>query len=366
MKTEEPLATFSTRLMAWYRKHHRPLPWRKSRDPYAIWISEVMLQQTQVKTVLPYYGHFLTTLPTVKDLAESDMETVLKLWEGLGYYGRARNLHRAAGMVMEHHQGKVPDDWKTFKTLPGVGDYIASAVQSIAFDHPYAVVDGNVKRVLARMHAMDQAVNDPRFHREFKHKADQLLDTSAAAIFNQAFMELGALVCTPRNPGCTSAPCPVCTSCQAFCQGSTDRYPVKKQKKTVPLYHIAAGVVRKEGRLLITRRKSQGLLGGLWEFPGGKVKPRETAAAACVREIAEETGLVVSAGSFLTRVKHAYSHFRIEMDVFLCDWGSGTVDLNGPVDFRWISPLEIDDYPFPGANLKFIPLLQQALLADSH
>jgi A/G-specific adenine glycosylase len=356
-------ASFGAAICNWYVTHCRTLPWRQTTDPYAIWVSEVMLQQTQVNTVIPYYTAFMEVFPTVKTLAASDLQNVLKIWEGLGYYARAHNLHRAANKVTQQYDGIVPGDWNRFRALSGVGDYIAAAVLSIAFNKPYAVVDGNVKRVLARLFTMPQMINKSAYHALFKAKADELVDTGQPGIFNQAMMELGAIICTPRHPDCTH--CPIVFYCKAFALEKVNRYPKREKKKNIPLYHIVIGVVRKNGRILITRRKPDGLLGGLWEFPGGKINSKETSAKALKREIAEETSLIIKNLDFLTRIKHAYTHFKIEADVFLCDYERGKVRLNGPVDYRWIVPSEIENYPFPKANHKFIPLLKQPLEAKN-
>jgi A/G-specific adenine glycosylase len=344
-------------LIAWYNVQCRPLPWRDTSDPYRIWVSEVMLQQTQVKTVIPYYHVFLRRFPDIFHLATSDMQDVLKIWEGLGYYARARNLHKAAGIMVERHGGNIPYDIKLFQKLPGVGDYIASAVMSIAYGQPYAVVDGNVKRVLARLQKIDIPVNGSSSAMAFKEAAGRLLYKKDSGKFNQAMMELGAVVCTPRSPDCSS--CPVKGSCQAFRSSVVDQYPNRIKKPKTPLYHIATGIVHKGRKVLITRRKPEGLLGGLWEFPGGKVKKGESAEAACVREIKEEVNLKVEAEEHIARVRHAYTHFKIVMDVYRCKYRAGRIRLNGPVDFQWIRLSEIDDYPFPGANHKFIPMLKE-------
>ncbi len=349
-------------LLQWYRANRRQLPWRETADPYRIWVSEVMLQQTQVATVIPYYHRFVAAFPDVRHLACAQEQAVLKLWEGLGYYARARNLHRAAGEVQRLYGGEIPESLAEFRKLPGVGDYIAAAVLSIAFQRPHAVLDGNVKRVLARLQVLDLPVDQPAAHRRFQALAQEMLDTRLPGEFNQAVMELGALVCTPRQPDCGR--CPLAAACSAFKTGRVAEYPKRRQPRSVPEHHIAVGVVRRDGRLLITRRKSEGLLGGLWEFPGGKVKMGEGAADACVREIAEEVNLQVQVQAFLTRVKHAYTHFRIRMDVFTCRWVAGEVRLNGPVDYRWVRPTEIDAYPFPRANTKFIPFLLAALAGE--
>jgi A/G-specific adenine glycosylase len=236
-----------------------------------------------------------------------------------------------------------------------VGDYIAAAVMSIAFEQPFPVVDGNVKRVLARLLLIEAPVNRPAAHKIYQQAASGLLDTSQPGTFNQAMMELGALVCTPRRPGC--ATCPARTHCRADGKGAVASFPKRLKKPPTPLQHVAVGVVYRDERVLITRRPRNGLLGGLWEFPGGRVKNRETPQAACVREIMEEVGLEVAVDSYLTRVRHAYTHFRIVMDVYRCRYRSGKVTLNGPTDHRWVRLDALSSFPFPRANLKFMPLL---------
>ncbi|MBI5589287.1 MAG: A/G-specific adenine glycosylase [Deltaproteobacteria bacterium] len=344
------------RLLVWYAENHRNLPWRKTPEPYSIWVSEVMLQQTQVKTVIAYHDRFLKRFPTIQSLARADQQDVLKLWEGLGYYSRARNFHKAAIQVCSRHSGQIPADWNAFRQLPGVGDYIASAVLSIAFNQPFAVVDGNVKRVISRLFAMNTPVNASRAHSVFQEPATALLDHDAPGIFNQAMMELGALICKPKKPLCTLCPLDAC--CVAFASGQVDVYPKRVKVPPVPLYPVVAGVVYHRGRMLITQRKPDGLLGGLWEFPGGKIQEGESPSDACVREIREETGVSARIVSHLCQVKHAYTHFKIQMQVFICHALSGAVRLNGPVDFRWITADDMDLYPFPGANHKFLGLLK--------
>ncbi|UCH24043.1 MAG: A/G-specific adenine glycosylase [Deltaproteobacteria bacterium] len=343
--------------MQWYQKHHRKLPWRQTKDPYGIWVSEVMLQQTQVNTVLPYYREFLEHFPDLKSLAAADLQTVLKVWEGLGYYARARNLHRAARVVAEAFDGIIPANWQDFRKLPGVGDYIAAAVLSIAFNQPYAVIDGNVKRVLARLRRIESPVNKSSSYKIFRDAADKLLDPENPATFNQAIMELGAVVCTPNNPKC--ACCPLQRDCLAYRTSMVEGYPKKLKAAPLPLYHIAVGVVAKNNQVLITQRKPEGLLGGLWEFPGGRIERDEDPETACIREIKEEVNLIVKIDSYVTRVKHAYTHFKIVLDVFCCRYIRGKVKLNGPVDHRWIRLNQIDKFPFPKANHKFIPYLKR-------
>jgi A/G-specific adenine glycosylase len=356
---EKDIQFFRKNLIAWYLNNHRSLPWRKTKDPYRIWVSEVMLQQTQVNTVLPYYREFLQKFPTVKRLARARLHDVLKVWEGLGYYARARNLHRASGIVQQQYNGVIPTTWKQFRALPGVGDYIAAAVLSIAFEQPYAVVDGNVKRVLARLQCIDAPANNSTSTKRFKETAEALKNSQMPGTYNQAIMELGAIICKPRNPLCDA--CPLQQVCLAYQTNTVAAYPKKIASRRTPHYNIAIGVVFKSGRILITQRKPNGLLGGLWEFPGGKIKNDETAEAACVREIKEEVNLQVAVIDYLAQVKHAYTHFKITMDVFCCNYISGRVKRNGPMAHRWIKPDEIHQYALPRANHKFLPKLKKCL-----
>jgi A/G-specific adenine glycosylase len=314
-----------------------------------------MLQQTQVKTVIPYYERFLAAFPDVACLAAADPQAVLKLWEGLGYYRRAHHLMAAARQIVHAWDGRLPDKRDAFRSLPGVGDYIANAVMSIAFHQPWAVVDGNVKRVLARVFRLDDPVNRPATHQRFQNIADRLLDTADPSAHNQALMELGALVCTPRQPTCDA--CPLATHCRAWQEKVVERYPVRDRKAAVPQHAMVAGVVTKKGRLLMVQRPQEGLLGGLWEFPGGRRRGAETASTACRRILREQTGLIVTVGEPIARVPHAYTHFKITLAVFACRWESGRVGLNGPTAFRWVRHADLQTFPLPGAIKKVLPYL---------
>jgi A/G-specific adenine glycosylase len=346
LMTPDQTLDFRGDLLNWFHAHQRILPWRQTEDPYHIWVSEVMLQQTQVKKVLEYYEGFLERFPDIQHLAGADLGEVLKAWERLGYYGRARNLHKAARVIVEKMGGEVPSRYDRFLELPGVGRYIAAAVQSLAFGKAIPVVDGNVKRVISRLFLIDRPLNTASILKEIEGKACNLLDSEQPGAFNQAMMELGATICRPGRPGCSQ--CPVRRCCRAFGANRQDRIPVVKKRKPIPEYHIAVGVVYRNNHMLITRRRPSGLLGGLWEFPGGKVREGETAEAACIREIREEVNLSVKIIDFLTRIRHAYTHFRILMDVFRCRYRSGEVLLKGPTAYRWITVEEIDRFPFPG------------------
>lgn len=354
------IESFHHQLLQWYQQFHRDLPWRRTRDPYKIWVSEIMLQQTQVSTVIPYYTKFIKKFPTVEALSRADLNSVLKIWEGLGYYSRARNLHKAAKTVSDMHGGSVPRSVSGLRKLPGIGDYTAGAILSIAFDDPVPVVDGNVKRVFARLMMLSEPVNKATSDKRYKAVSNELLYRENPGHYNQALMELGALVCKPKEQ-VQCMDCPVSSHCISYENNVVADYPKVIPKKQVPTYQIAVGVVEKDGKLLITRRQKKGLLGGLWEFPGGKIEEGESAEAACVREILEETNLTVEVKSHLSVVKHAYTHFKIKMEVFLCDYLAGKIKLNGPIDHNWIQIDQIEDYPFPKANHKFIPKLIAAM-----
>jgi A/G-specific adenine glycosylase len=353
------LRRFRRRLLGWYATTRRDLPWRHFHDPYAIWVSEVMLQQTQVKTVIPYFERFMRRYPDVAALARADLQDVLKSWEKLGYYARARNLHSAAQELVSAHGGILPQDPAELRKLPGIGEYMSAAISSIAFGGAHAVVDGNVRRVLSRLFTIEAPINSTAAARACRAHAEAILDSRRPGDFNQATMELGATVCLPREPQCDV--CPISLFCGAKAAGQQHAFPVRGKRKSIPTYHVAVGIVRRRGRILITRRTPSGLLGGLWEFPGGRVAEGESPEEACRREIREETDLEVEVTGFVTHVDHAYSHFKIGMDVYSCVYRAGTVTLRGPVDHRWILVDEIADYPFPGANHKFLPVVIKQL-----
>lgn len=332
------------------------MPWRETDDSYRIWLSEVMLQQTRVDQALPYYLRFLDAFPTLPDLAAADLDDVLVKWEGLGYYSRARNFYRAVQQVAEQYDGHVPSDYDAFRALPGVGPYTAAAVLSIAFGGPYAVLDGNVIRVLTRVFGVEDNAKKTSTLRRLQATADALLDTEQPGRFNEAMMELGATVCTPRSPACPA--CPVRTVCTAFAEGDPEHYPNVPKKKPTPHFDIAVAVISDaDGRMLIQQRPEDGLLGGLWEFPGGKREADESLEAACAREVREELGLNVDVGAGFAPIKHAYSHFRITLYAFACTVVSGTPHSDAGRPFRWVTPDELDGYAFPRANRRLIEQL---------
>ena len=347
------------KLLGWYATHRRSLPWRETSDPYAIWVSEVMLQQTQVATVIPYYLRFMDRFPTTEHLASADIQEVLKLWEGLGYYSRARNLHRAAGAVVSRFNGRVPDDPAAFRSLPGVGDYIAAAVLSIAFGQAVPVVDGNVKRVLSRLLEIDTPVNRSGAHKIFQEPAALFLCAKQPADFNQAIMELGALICRPKNPDCGC--CPLSDLCRANRHDKTDHYPKRDAARKIPHRHLAIGVIFKKGKMLVVQRQMDGFLGGLWEFPAVPAGEGQTDREEFEAMRSADTGLKIAMDRRLTRIRHAYTHFTLTGDVYLCRHVAGRVRLKFARDHRWVTLRSLRRLPLHKSNHKFLDALAAVL-----
>ncbi|WP_370584653.1 A/G-specific adenine glycosylase [Oculatella sp. LEGE 06141] len=345
-------------LLQWYGNSGRVLPWRQSRKPYSIWVSEIMLQQTQVKTVIPYYERWLTQFPTVEALATASQQHVLKAWEGLGYYARARNLHRAAQVVVQQHAGQFPNQLEAVLALPGIGRTTAGGILSAAFNQPLPILDGNVKRVLSRVMALQ--VPPKQAIEALWHWSEALLDPQNPRDFNQALMDLGATVCTVKNPACLV--CPWRTDCRAYHLTMQDELPLTENRSPVPHKMIGVGVIWNDrGQILIDRRRQSGLLGGLWEFPGGKIEPGETVEACIQREILEELGIEIEVGDRLITIDHAYSHFRVTLNVHHCRHVGGEPTPIECDEVRWVTLAELDQYPFPKANTQIIAALHQHL-----
>ena len=349
-------------LASWYGRNHREMPWRETRDPYRIWISEILLQQTQVETVRPYFFRLLRAFPTVAKLAAARVDDVLKAWEGCGYYARARHLHAAACEIVK--RGDFPRTYHDWLRLPGVGRYTAAAIASIAFDEPVAAFDGNVERVLARVLRERRVARKAPAARRLRKAADEALRTAVKAglspgDFNQALMELGAKVCRPRRTDC--ARCPLRCECRAHLDGSeVTALPRKAPARRLPHYDIGAAIIRKNGRFLVTQRPHEGLLGGLWEFPGGKRHDGESLAECVAREIREELGIEITVDEPFLSVRHAYSHFRITLHAFLCTHTRGRVKRIGVADYRWVRPRELARFAFPKADRVIIEKLLRA------
>jgi A/G-specific adenine glycosylase len=342
------------RLLDWFAAHARDLPWRHGRTPYRIWVSEVMLQQTRAETVRDYYPRFLRHLPDVHALAAAPQEEVLKLWEGLGYYSRARALHAAAREVVEEYGGELPPDVEALRDLPGIGAYTSGAIASLAFGIPAPAVDGNVRRVLSRVLALERPSQAM-----LEDAVRALIPSRSPGAFNEALIELGATLCRPRNPRCLL--CPWRDLCRAL--GRQEAFPAPRKRRTTPHYDVVAAATLRDGRVLVARRMQDAMLGGLWEFPGGKREEGESLAEALVRELQEEMDVTVEVGEQLTVVNHAYSHFRITLYAFRCSLVEGAPRCIQCDDFAWVIPDELDELPMAVTD-RAIAEVVQAMMAD--
>lgn len=344
-----------TALRRWFRTHRRPLPWRRDRDPYRIWVAEVLLQQTRVEQAIPYYDRFLARFPTVTALAHARVSDVMKAWEGAGYYARARHLHAAARVIDSSFGGAVPRTVPELETLPGVGPYIARAVASLAFDAHEVALEANALRVAARWTREEGDVRTATVRDRLRSALEPLLPDRDVGQFNEAVMELGETVCRPRAPLCGR--CPVRTYCRAHLElddpGSVPRPPVRAPR---PHVVAAVAVLEHRGRWLVQLRPPKGLLGGLWEFPGGKVEPSETPRDAARRELREETGIVAPALASLGAVEHAYSHFSVTLHVF----AGSVASLPPAARGRWVTPRGLGRLPRPKATEKVAELVERS------
>ncbi len=348
---------FRRELAKWFLKNRRSFPWRTRRTPYRVWVSEAMLQQTRAEQALPYYRRFMRRFPTVQALARASRRDVLKSWEGMGYYARARHLHDAARFIVTRRRGRWPATFEEWIALPGVGRYTAAAVASLAMGLDRAVVDGNVIRVLSRFMALRSPTDSTVARRQIAKWAQSLLIPGKAGLSNEALMELGALCCVPRNPKCPE--CPLKKNCRAFSEGCPESFPVKRRKKAIPHKIVGAGVVvNRKGEVLIAQRKETSMLGGLWEFPGGTREKGENIRQCIARELMEELGIEVRVGRHLMTVHHAYSHFTIELHVY---WGRIIQGRPRPIHCAactFVRPARLRRYPFSAADLKIVAVLQ--------
>ncbi len=345
-------------LYDWYRANHRRLPWRDTHDPYRVWVSEVMLQQTRVETVLAYYERFIARYPEPASLAAAPLEEVLKAWEGLGYYARCRNLHRAARLLVTHYGGALPRTVESLMALPGVGRSTAGAIASIAFGVRAPVLDGNVRRVLARlMDVRSDLSASQTLRRLWQAATDLVLRAPDPGLHNQALMECGAMICAPNDPRCPD--CPLSGRCRARTRASADRIPARKPPRLRPHVVIAVGVImREDGQVFIQRRPEHKMLGGLWEFPGGKMEPGESPEHAVQREVLEELGVEVTVVREVATVRHDYTHLRVTLHAFLCRAGRGEPSPRDASEWTWTPLDQIARYPFPRANHKVIEALR--------
>ena len=345
---------FSKSLILWFDENKRSMPWRKNKFFYNIWISEVMLQQTQVNTVIPYYNKWIKTFPTIESVANSTEDKILKYWEGLGYYARVRNFKKSCEYIFKNNINIEEIIYKDFLELPGVGIYTASAVFSIVKNQVYPVVDGNVKRVLSRILRFKKHP-DIYIKQMNKFLLDRISQRNPGN-FNQALMELGATVCRPKNTNCNI--CPISNYCDGYKKNDYMNYPIKLKKKKKPHYDVAAGIIWKNKKIIISKRKSNGLLGGLWEFPGGKILKNETPEECLKREILEEINIKIKNINFIGRIKHEYSHFSITLNSYECAYKSGKMK---PIECSNVKTINLENiykYAFPKANHKIFKMLE--------
>ena len=346
----------SRQLLAWYKRHQRSLPWRETSDPYRIWISEIMLQQTQVDTVIPYYHRFLKTFPNVYALARAPWQQVLKRWENLGYYSRARNMYAAAQIIVDQFNGRIPDTIETIKTLPGIGKYSAGAILSIAYGQVLPAVDGNVRRILSRVFAIRKPLDNSREQKILFDLAAALVPTKRPGDFNQALMDLGATICQTKNPKCTI--CPLASICRARLADLQNSLPVKRKAPTIPRRQAVAAVIRNpEGLLLVVQRPATGLLASLWKLPGGFVEDGENMESSLKRNVRKELGIFIRPVKKLASVNHAYTHFRVKLDPYESILLKGEPKALGCQEWRWATLSDLNKLPLSKIDRMVIAVL---------
>ena len=340
--------SFSKNLLSWYFNSPISFPWRKTKNPYKIWLSEIMLQQTRATTVIPYYENWILKFPTLNSVSNSSLDDVLKAWEGLGYYARVRNFHKACKIVKIKFNSQIPKKFSDLIQLPGIGDYIASAVLSIAFNKPRPAIDVNVVRIISRLNCIQKPY--PSSKNDINDFLLCKIDNNNSGDFNQALMDLGRTTCKSSNPNCIS--CPIIMFCKAHVNNNVNSFPIKKNYTIKQHHHVAIGVIWNKNKILVSKRKNEGMLGGLWEFPGGKLKLKETAQQCVIREIKEELDVDVLPVNFIDSINHSYSHFSITLNAYHCKYIKGSPRALGCSEFRWIHPNHLKLLAFPVSSQK--------------
>ena len=331
------------RIIQWFKRQKRLLPWRVDNDPYHVWVSEVMLQQTRVETVIPYYVNWITNFPTLSSLANSNEQKVLRVWEGLGYYSRARNIFRSAGILTVKLHGQFPQNVKDLIKLPGIGRSTAGAIASISFGKNEPILDGNVKRVIARLFNYRKAVNSSGAEKELWKIVRSIMPEKEVGAFNQGLMEIGQILCLPNNPVCKK--CPLNIDCFAYMNGTQNIIPVRQKKDSIPHLVVVAAAIQSKGKTLISQRPPKKLMAGMWEFPGGKVEIGERLEQALVREIREELNVTVQVGQNIGVYEHAYTHFSVSVHAFYCQKLSGKLKALDQQAYKWVELEEFENYP---------------------
>lgn len=348
---------FRQRLLNWYARHKRDLPWRRSKNPYRVWLSEVMLQQTQVETVKPYFKRFIKAFPTVKKLAAANEQEVLRLWEGLGYYRRARQLHAAAQQVVAEFGGRFPEDVAALQSLPGIGRYTAGAIASIAFDRRAPILEANTIRLFARLLAYRDDPMKAAGQRLLWHAAEQVLPRKGIAPFNQALMELGSLVCVPVNPRCEE--CPVAALCQTNELGLQDAIPKSGRKVKFTDVSEAAVVVRKNGSVLLRQCAEGERWAGLWDFPRFAIESEGSlfVRGELIAKVQQQTGVVIQPGGLLKTIKHGVTRYRITLDCYEATFASGRVSSTKAEPVCWVPTPKLADLPLSTTGRKIAKLV---------
>lgn len=348
--------SIQTKVRVWFKNNARDLPWRHTRDPYRIWVSEVMLQQTQVSTVVPYYLKFLERFPTLESLAAASQDEVLKMWQGLGYYRRAIHLHRAARVLVKRFYGRVQSDAASLRQLPGVGRYIAGAIQSFAFDLPAPILEANSARVLCRLFALRGPLNAAHNQKRLWELSEQLLPRRHAGLHNQAIMELGALVCVAGRPRCER--CPLARVCAANTRHIADQLPETRARPKFIDVQDAAAIIRRRGRVLIVQRPTHERWGGLWELPRTTVATNESPQDAILSFVHERLGLKIQLGCKVFTVKHGVTHHRITLSCYESRCVAGRVRANGYAAHRWVQPDRLGEFAYSSPQRKVIEAIQ--------
>jgi A/G-specific adenine glycosylase len=350
------LARFRRSLRTWYRRHARPLPWRATRDPYRIWISEIMLQQTTVVAVVPYFERFLKRFPTLADLAAAREQAVLRLWEGLGYYSRARNIHKTARLIVNQHNSKFPDDIAALRELPGIGRYTAGAIASFAFDRPAPIVEANTLRLYARLMGLRDDPRSAAGQQRLWEFAGQIVPQRNPGLFNQALMELGAGLCTPNAPDCPN--CPVRTWCVAAANDWQTQIPVPARRAEPTAVTEIAVAVHREGKYLLLKRPVGERWAGLWDFVRfGWDDAHRMSPALLARAVRKQIDLDVALTGSLAQIRHTVTRFRITLCCHAAEWVAGDIEPSRH-EFRWVAPRQFAKFPLSMTGRKLARLLE--------